>query len=130
MGVSSPHSFSSAHTAHSRAQIADIVYHTIFRRNSPSKFHTARITYSLLHRAGVFVPTVFAGAFAFGVGFDIGVTSFWDRWNKGVRAALLSRTHLAHPPRRSNGRTFATATYRRMVTTNKSVAAPGARCNR
>ena len=35
--------------------------------------------------AGVFVSTIFVGAFAFGVGFDVGITSFWDRWNQGVR---------------------------------------------
>jgi predicted PurR-regulated permease PerM len=34
---------------------------------------------------GVFVSAIFAGAFAFNVGFDAGVQSFWDRWNKGVR---------------------------------------------
>jgi hypothetical protein len=34
---------------------------------------------------GVFVGTVFAGAFAFGIGFDVGVTKFYDAWNKGVR---------------------------------------------
>jgi len=26
---------------------------------------------------------IFAGAFVFGVGFDVGVQSFWDNWNKG-----------------------------------------------
>jgi len=31
----------------------------------------------------VFVSTIFVGAFAFGVGFDVGITAFWDRWNKG-----------------------------------------------
>ncbi len=30
------------------------------------------------------MTSIFAGAFAFGVGFDIGVTAFWDRWNRGV----------------------------------------------
>lgn len=34
---------------------------------------------------GVFVSTIFVGAFAFGVGFDVGITSFWDYWNRGVR---------------------------------------------
>ena len=34
---------------------------------------------------GVFVTAVFAGAFAFGIGFDVGVTKFYDSWNKGVR---------------------------------------------
>lgn len=34
---------------------------------------------------GLFVGTIFAGAFAFGIGFDTGVTKFWDHWNKGVR---------------------------------------------
>jgi ubiquinol-cytochrome c reductase subunit 9 len=28
---------------------------------------------------------MFAGAFAFGIGFDTGVTAFYDHWNKGVR---------------------------------------------
>ncbi|KAH7103008.1 putative ubiquinol-cytochrome c reductase complex 7.3 kda protein [Auriculariales sp. MPI-PUGE-AT-0066] len=42
-----------------------LLYNTFFRRNS------------------VFVTSIFAGAFAFGVGFDVAVTSFWDRWNKG-----------------------------------------------
>ncbi|KZW04438.1 ubiquinol-cytochrome C reductase [Exidia glandulosa HHB12029] len=45
--------------------LADIFYTTVVRRNS------------------VYVTSIFAGAFAFGVGFDIAVTSFWDRWNKG-----------------------------------------------
>jgi ubiquinol-cytochrome c reductase subunit 9 len=37
---------------------------------------------------GVFVGTVFAGAFAFGIGFDVGVTRFYDYWNRGVRQWL------------------------------------------
>lgn len=37
--------------------------------------------------AGVFVSSVFVGAFAFGVGFDIGINSLWDRVNKGVSHA-------------------------------------------
>ncbi|KAJ6599310.1 ubiquinol-cytochrome C reductase UQCRX/QCR9-like protein [Mycena vulgaris] len=44
---------------------ATTLYNTLFRRNS------------------VFVASVFAGAFVFGVGFDAGVTTFYDRWNKG-----------------------------------------------
>lgn len=40
---------------------------------------------------GVYVSTIFVGAFAFGVGFDIGVTKFWDTWNKGVSAAFILR---------------------------------------
>ncbi|KIM45838.1 hypothetical protein M413DRAFT_440885 [Hebeloma cylindrosporum] len=34
-------------------------------------------------RNSVFVGTVFAGAFVFGIGFDLGVTKFYDSWNKG-----------------------------------------------
>jgi ubiquinol-cytochrome c reductase subunit 9 len=34
-------------------------------------------------RNSVFVTTIFAGAFAFGVGFDVGVTNLWDSWNRG-----------------------------------------------
>ncbi|KAI0080712.1 ubiquinol-cytochrome C reductase UQCRX/QCR9-like protein [Panus rudis PR-1116 ss-1] len=45
--------------------LANTFYNTIVKRNS------------------VFVTTIFAGAFAFGVSFDVAVTSFWDRWNKG-----------------------------------------------
>ncbi|KAJ8086379.1 Cytochrome b-c1 complex subunit 9, mitochondrial [Marasmius tenuissimus] len=41
------------------------VYNTIFKRNS------------------VYVASVFSAAFAFGIGFDTAVTSFWDRWNAG-----------------------------------------------
>jgi ubiquinol-cytochrome c reductase subunit 9 len=37
---------------------------------------------------GVYVTTIFATAFAFGVGFDVGMTSFWDRWNQGVRVSI------------------------------------------
>lgn len=44
---------------------ANSLYNAIFKRNS------------------VFVTTVFAGAFAFGIGFDLGVTNFYDTWNKG-----------------------------------------------
>ena len=31
------------------------------------------------------MTSIFAGAFAFGVGFDVGITKFWDSWNRGVR---------------------------------------------
>jgi len=44
---------------------ANSLYNTFFKRNS------------------VFVTTVFAGAFAFGIGFDLGLTKFYDTWNKG-----------------------------------------------
>jgi ubiquinol-cytochrome c reductase subunit 9 len=40
---------------------------------------------SLVKRNSVYVTSIFAAAFGFGVAFDVGVTSFWDRWNKGVR---------------------------------------------
>lgn len=45
--------------------------------------------------AGVFVSSVFVGAFAFGVGFDIGINSLWDRVNKGVSHAGCF--HIATP---------------------------------
>jgi len=47
-------------------QFANAFYNNVVRRNS------------------VYVSSIFAGAFAFGIGFDLGVSSFWDRWNKGV----------------------------------------------
>ncbi|KAF8626764.1 hypothetical protein AX15_004697 [Amanita polypyramis BW_CC] len=45
--------------------LASTFYNTVFKRNS------------------VFVTTAFIGAFVFGVGYDLGVIAFWDRWNKG-----------------------------------------------
>jgi ubiquinol-cytochrome c reductase subunit 9 len=47
-------------------QFANTFYNNVVRRNS------------------VYVSSIFAGAFAFGIGFDLGVSSFWDKWNKGV----------------------------------------------
>jgi Ubiquinol-cytochrome C reductase, UQCRX/QCR9 like len=34
---------------------------------------------------GVYVTSIFVGAFAFGIGFDVAVSRFWDSWNRGVR---------------------------------------------
>ncbi|KAJ7774297.1 ubiquinol-cytochrome C reductase [Mycena maculata] len=45
--------------------LSTTLYNTFFRRNS------------------IFVGSIFAGAFVFGIGFDSGVTAFYDRWNKG-----------------------------------------------
>lgn len=42
----------------------------------------------MLFWLGVFVTSIFAGTFAFTVGFDQGLDRFWDRWNKGVRDSL------------------------------------------
>ncbi|KIJ70489.1 hypothetical protein HYDPIDRAFT_35866 [Hydnomerulius pinastri MD-312] len=38
---------------------------------------------SIVRRNSVYVSTIFAGAFAFGVGFDVAIQSFWDKWNQG-----------------------------------------------
>ncbi|CCM02818.1 uncharacterized protein FIBRA_04930 [Fibroporia radiculosa] len=38
---------------------------------------------TLVKRNSVYVTSIFAGAFGFGVGFDVGITSFYDSWNKG-----------------------------------------------
>ncbi|KAI0347475.1 ubiquinol-cytochrome C reductase UQCRX/QCR9-like protein [Trametopsis cervina] len=38
---------------------------------------------TLVKRNSVFVSSIFAASFAFGVGFDIGVTTIWDKWNQG-----------------------------------------------
>ncbi|KIK65512.1 hypothetical protein GYMLUDRAFT_240037 [Collybiopsis luxurians FD-317 M1] len=45
--------------------LANSFYNAFFKRNS------------------VYVASVFTTAFAFGLGFDSGVTAFWDSWNKG-----------------------------------------------
>ncbi|KAF9468972.1 cytochrome b-c1 complex subunit 9, partial [Collybia nuda] len=45
--------------------LSQTVYNTFFRRNS------------------IYVTGIFASAFAFGIGFDLGVTSFYNTWNKG-----------------------------------------------
>ncbi|KJA24519.1 hypothetical protein HYPSUDRAFT_38560 [Hypholoma sublateritium FD-334 SS-4] len=44
---------------------SNAIYNTVFKRNS------------------VFVGAIFVSAFAFGIGFDVGVTKFYDSWNKG-----------------------------------------------
>jgi len=67
----------------------------------PRKKHPRRLCLSRLHpsnpsmgfattfyntfakRNSVFVTSIFVGAFAFGVGFDVGVTNLWDSWNRG-----------------------------------------------
>lgn len=38
---------------------------------------------------GVYVASVFTAAFAFGIGFDSGVTAFWDSWNRGVSVLII-----------------------------------------
>ncbi|RPD61844.1 ubiquinol-cytochrome C reductase UQCRX/QCR9-like protein [Lentinus tigrinus ALCF2SS1-7] len=38
---------------------------------------------ALVKRNSVFVPVIFTGAFAFSVGFDIGITKLWDARNQG-----------------------------------------------
>ncbi|KAF9076436.1 ubiquinol-cytochrome C reductase UQCRX/QCR9-like protein [Rhodocollybia butyracea] len=45
--------------------LSTTIYNTFFKRNS------------------IYVASVFTAAFAFGIGFDSGVTTFWDTWNKG-----------------------------------------------
>jgi len=38
---------------------------------------------ALVKRNSVYVSTIFLGAFGFGIGLDLGVSTFWDRWNRG-----------------------------------------------
>lgn len=40
------------------------------------------------------VGTIFFGAFAFGIGFDLATTAWWDAHNKGVSFDLLSSAQL------------------------------------
>jgi len=46
-------------------QLSTAFYNTFVKRNS------------------VYVTSIFAGAFAFGIGFDVAVSNFWDNWNRG-----------------------------------------------
>ena len=52
----------------------------------------------------MFVTTIFAGAFAFGVGFDVAVTKFYDSWNKGVRHIGSFYLRSIDPNFRNNGK--------------------------
>ncbi|CCF49070.1 putative QCR9 - ubiquinol--cytochrome-c reductase subunit 9 [Ustilago hordei] len=45
--------------------LAKSVYNTVFKRNS------------------VYVGSIFFGAFAFGIGYDLATTAWWDSHNKG-----------------------------------------------
>ncbi|CDS02125.1 hypothetical protein [Sporisorium scitamineum] len=46
--------------------LAKSVYNAVFKRNS------------------VYVGTIFFGAFAFGIGYDLATTAWWDAHNKGL----------------------------------------------
>ncbi|KAI0036016.1 ubiquinol-cytochrome C reductase [Vararia minispora EC-137] len=47
------------------ASFSTTLYNTVFKRNS------------------VYVSTIFAGAFAFNMAFDVGIERFWSHWNQG-----------------------------------------------
>jgi ubiquinol-cytochrome c reductase subunit 9 len=87
-------------------QFANAFYNAFVKRNSR---HRGNLCISGTHEGfvcvGVFVSTIFVGAFAFGIGFDVGITSFWDRWNKGVRDVLYNMKQVWFPHYRNNGRT-------------------------
>ncbi|KAK9894303.1 putative subunit of the ubiquinol-cytochrome c reductase complex [Cystobasidium minutum MCA 4210] len=38
---------------------------------------------NLFKRNSVYVSTIFVGAFAFGIGFDLAMTKFWEYKNQG-----------------------------------------------
>jgi len=38
---------------------------------------------TVVKRNSVYVTSIFAGAFAFSIGFDVAVTRYWDNWNRG-----------------------------------------------
>jgi hypothetical protein len=65
---------------------------------------------------GVYVGSILAGAFGFGIGLDLGVSAFWDRWNRGVRLTLLI-LHLLNSSS-GNGKIFVTD-MRAQATTNR-----------
>ena len=44
------------------------------------------------HLIGVYVTSIFVGAFTFGVGFDVAVSKFWDNWNRGVCPSFLFKS--------------------------------------
>ncbi|KAI0068975.1 hypothetical protein BV25DRAFT_1986524 [Artomyces pyxidatus] len=66
--------------------LSNIFYNTFVKRNSEpinDRGITTRNLINFLSSTGIYVTTIFAGAFTFGIGFDAGVTKFWDTWNKG-----------------------------------------------
>jgi len=71
------------------------MYHIIDSKIAVMSAFSNAFYNAVAKRNSVFVSTVFAGAFAFGVGFDVGVNSLWDSWNKGkqwkdIRAKYLT----------------------------------------
>lgn len=74
----------------SLADISFVVhYHAVqlhfqAKQSVPYRTRSSRL-FLIFLCTGVFVASVFAGAFAFGIGFDMSVTKFYDSWNKGVR---------------------------------------------
>jgi hypothetical protein len=59
------------------------------------------------------VSAIFASAFAFGIGFDTGVTAFYDRWNKGVCSYTYFFHTLLKSDARNNGKTSVIDTFRK-----------------
>lgn len=70
-------------------------YSTIRSRSATVRSELANYDTLSNFCAGVFVSTIFVGAFTFGVGFDAGIQSFWDNWNKGV--SLVVSLPFSHP---------------------------------
>ncbi|KAF8974610.1 ubiquinol-cytochrome C reductase [Flammula alnicola] len=77
MSASNSYSTCLSHLSFFVPQLSTTLYNTFFKRNS------------------VFVGTVFAGAFAFGIGFDVGVTKFYDTWNKGKQWKDIRHKYVA-----------------------------------
>ncbi|KAN0064888.1 Cytochrome b-c1 complex subunit 9, mitochondrial [Thecaphora frezii] len=57
--------------------VYNTIYQTVFKRNS------------------VFVGTVFFGAFAFGIGYDVATQKWWDAHNHGKQWKDIRHKYLA-----------------------------------
>ncbi|EXJ93010.1 hypothetical protein A1O3_01566, partial [Capronia epimyces CBS 606.96] len=53
-----------------------------YRREAES-FFFANSRSTVFRRNAVFLSAIFAGAFAFEIGFDAATDRLWDSWNKG-----------------------------------------------
>ncbi|PWY97973.1 putative QCR9-ubiquinol--cytochrome-c reductase subunit 9 [Testicularia cyperi] len=56
--------------------VAKTVYNTLFKRNS------------------VYVGSIFFGAFAFGIGYDLATTAWWNAHNRGKQWADIRSKYL------------------------------------
>jgi Ubiquinol-cytochrome C reductase, UQCRX/QCR9 like len=77
--------------AHPTLALHRLLQHLCEAKQSDPVSHVSARRAAHRRNVGVYVTSILAGAFAFGVGFDVGIESFWDKWNRGVSGRVFLR---------------------------------------